>query len=275
MSEIRVYRTSTSDVYSLREKYRSVAWCQIVRDSILPRGLADPYLLEVEGEKAGYAGVWNRYHRHRIMEFFALPEFLAMAPELLRVLAEHTGARELEVQTNVLAGRGLLERCSSSLWTEKLLFEEGSETELTSPGLVFRERNEDDHGPDGPWVVDDEGKLRGAGGWLTHYNPPYADLYLEVIESARGQGVGSYLVQELRRACSRAGHGVAARCNPDNQASRKALERGAMVQCGEILVGVLSWSQVAVKHRQDEARRRDAGRRAAEPVGGGGEHLKP
>jgi len=89
-------------------------------------------------------------------------------------------------------------------------------------------------------VVEKQGRVLGAGAWLTHYNPPYADLYMEVVESARGRGVGSYLVQELRRACSRASYKPAARCDPTNEASRRTLERGGLRPCGEILAGSLT-----------------------------------
>jgi len=46
-----------ADIEPLREAYRAEANCQIVHDSILPRGLADAYLLHRESEVMGYGGV--------------------------------------------------------------------------------------------------------------------------------------------------------------------------------------------------------------------------
>ena len=72
---------------------------------------------------------------------------------------------------------------------------------------------------------------------MSHYNPPYADLYMEVIPEARGRGIGSFLVQELRRVCRESGRIPAARCDPANEASKKALLRGGLVAVGSIVAG--------------------------------------
>lgn len=239
MNEIRARRAGLSEVAALRERYRGEARCQIVRDSILPRGLADPYLLEVDRRVIGYAGVWNEYFPDRITELFVLPSGRVLAAALVRSLVEASGAKELEVQTNILDGRSLLEECATRVWVENLLFEAGPDTTLDRTDLAFRRRRDDEDGPDGEWVVEKDGRIVGGGGWLTHYNPPYADLYLTVIEEARGRGIGSYMVQELRRACAGAGYVPAARCDPTNEASLRALQRGGLRPCGEILAGRL------------------------------------
>ncbi len=239
MKEFRARRARLPDIADLRELYRSEAGCQIVHDSILGRGLADPYVLEVDGEITGYAGVWNKHFPGRIMEIFTIPEYREVRPELVRALGEESGAKELEVQTNILDGRSLIERCASTVWVEKLLFGEGDEPNLERRSLLFRRRQGTDTGPEGPWIVEEKGELLGAGGLLTHYNPPYADLYMEVVNSARRRGVGSYLVQELRHVCAEQGLRPAARCDPKNHASRRTLERGGLELCGEILAGAL------------------------------------
>jgi RimJ/RimL family protein N-acetyltransferase len=76
-----------------------------------------------------------------------------------------------------------------------------------------------------------------TGGFLSHYNPPYGDIYMEVAEPFRRMGFGSYLIQELKRVCCEAGKKPAARCNPDNLASRRALEKAGLLPCGHFLVG--------------------------------------
>lgn len=60
---------------------------------------------------------------------------------------------------------------------------------------------------------------------------------MEVREPARRRGVGSYLVQEVKRVCYEAGRVPAARCSPENVGSRRALEKAGLLPCGRILVG--------------------------------------
>ncbi len=244
MTDMRARPADLFEIADLREGYRKEAGCQIVRDSILPRGLADPYLVVVDGDIAGYAGIWNKHFPGRLTECFVSAEYRPRALEFLRALVRATGAMELEVQTNILDGRNLLDHSTSRSWVENLLFEEGAATQLRVPGVSFRLRREGDVGPPGEWVAEEADRVVGAGGWLTHYNPPYADLFMEVAEDSRGRGIGGYLVQELRRACTRAGQRAAARCDPANEASRRTLERGGLVRCGEIRAGTLDLTGV-------------------------------
>lgn len=76
-----------------------------------------------------------------------------------------------------------------------------------------------------------------TGGLLYHYNPPYGDIYMEVAEPFRLRGLGSYLVQELKRVCREGGHVPAVRCGTDNAGSRLTLQRAGMSPCGRIVSG--------------------------------------
>jgi predicted GNAT family acetyltransferase len=62
---------------------------------------------------------------------------------------------------------------------------------------------------------------------------------MEVAEPYRRRGLGSFLVQELKRICYESGSVPCARCNPDNVASRKTLQVAGFVPCAHILTGVL------------------------------------
>jgi RimJ/RimL family protein N-acetyltransferase len=66
---------------------------------------------------------------------------------------------------------------------------------------------------------------------------------MEVTEPFRRRGLGSFLVQELKRVCYEGGHVPGARCNPDNVASRRTLQKAGFVPYGHILKG-----SVARKH---------------------------
>ena len=94
--------------------------------------------------------------------------------------------------------------------------------------------------PLGEWVIDAAGEVVAAGGLLFHYNPPYGDIFMEVAPAYRERGHGSYLVQELKRACYEMSRVPAARCRPSNVASRRTLERAGMFPCARILRGRLA-----------------------------------
>lgn len=230
----------------LHELFRVEADCQLIRDSFWTRGLVDAWAVEVDGRLAGHGAVSNRYDRGRVIEFFTLPEFRSHAREMFEGFLAASEATHIGAQTNVPLMTEMLREFATEIEAEKVLFAEGAATRLACPeGGVFRRKREsgelpifEHHDePGGEWVIEASGAIVGTGGFLTHYNPPYADLYMEVEEGKRRRGFGSYLIQELKRVCHEAGKRAAARCDVANVASRKTLERGGMVVCGEVLVG--------------------------------------
>ena len=121
-------------------------------------------------------------------------------------------------------------------------------TTLPANGAVFRPTTsgKDAHvsieeragGPEA--VLEVDGQVAGKGGVLFHYNRPYGDVYMEIAEPFRQRGLGVYLVQELKRLTYELGAIPAARCNPGNAASRRALQRAGFAPCAHILVGAIS-----------------------------------
>src|SRR5580692_7922931 len=111
-SDITVLRTQYDDIATMRELYRHEAHCEIVRDSILRRGLADSYLLLVDGRRAGYGGVWNQHWPGRVMEFYVLPPIrdqeADLPVQLGRAFLQASGATHIEAQTNLPALLALL-----------------------------------------------------------------------------------------------------------------------------------------------------------------------
>ncbi len=235
--EIEVLRADYRDVAAMREAYRAEARCQIVHDSALSRGIADPYVIRVQGRAAGYAGVWNEYFAGRVMEFHTAPDARRLARAMFRELLTASAATHIEAQTNMPLMLAMLRAHALDIREENILFEDGCATDLRCPGGMFRRATRGDLGPEGEWVIDLDGRIVAAGGVLRHYNPPYGDIYMEVSESARRQGFGSYLVQELKRVCRAAGNEPAARCDPSNVASRRTLEKAGFVVCGRLLAG--------------------------------------
>jgi GNAT superfamily N-acetyltransferase len=238
--QIDVQRVDYSDIEPLRTGYRQEANCQIIHDSVLRRGMADCWLIRIDGEVAGYGGIWNRYDPGRITEFHTLPEHRGSALPMYRALIEAGGASEADAQTNMPLMLLMLYDTCDDIRAENVLFADAFTSELRNPGGVFRARKPDDAaGPDGEaaWVFECEGEIAACGGFLTHYNPPYGDIFMSVAEKFRRRGIGSYVVQESKRVCREAGYTPAARCNAENAVSRKTLQRAGLLPCGRLLVG--------------------------------------
>jgi GNAT superfamily N-acetyltransferase len=242
--QIDIQRAAYLEVEAMRELYRHEARCQIIRDSHLRRGLADPYLIRVNGRLCGYGGISNKAP-HRLIEFYVQPAMRRFASPLLRELLAASGATAMAAQTNMPLMLMLLYECAQDITREAILFEDAEMTHHTCTQGVFRQATLADsatifphhHEPVGDWVIDTAEGIVATGGFLTHYNPPYGDIFMEVRESARQRGFGRYLVQELKRVCYEAGKKPAARCDPTNMASRRTLESAGLLPCGYLLTG--------------------------------------
>ena len=209
--KIEVWRSEYKEIEALRERYRQEANCQIVHDSILRRELADPYLILSDGRVAGYGGVWNKYDLGRVMEFYTPPCHRAHAQDLFRELLTVSKATQIEAQTNMPLMLTMLYDFAESIATESILFEDAFQTNLPCLNGVFRHTRPGDGDSYADWGIEVEGKIVAEGGFLCHYNPPYGDVSMSVSEDARRQGLGSYLVQELKRVCGEAGKRPSAR----------------------------------------------------------------
>ncbi len=60
---------------------------------------------------------------------------------------------------------------------------------------------------------------------------------MKIDESYRQRGLGAYFVQELKRIAYEMGGIPAARCSPENVASRKTLQKAGFVPFAHIMVG--------------------------------------
>lgn len=242
---IQVKRVEYKEVEAARDLYRHEANCQIVRDSLLSRRLADPYLILVEGRLAGYGAVCNKYDIGRLMEFYTLPSVRGQAATLFRELLAVSQATSIQAQTNMPLMLTMLYDCANDITTESILFQDAAVTHLDCASGRFRHSTPAEASsvfahheePVGEWVIESKGVLVATGGFLCHYNPPYGDIFMEVDSTVRRQGFGSYLVQEVKRVCYEAGKKPAARCNPINTASRLTLQKAGFLPCGRLLVG--------------------------------------
>lgn len=212
------------------------------------RGWSDAYII-CKGETiTGYGAVKGKDRlndRDAIFEFYIFPQYRRDAGLAFVSLIEKTGAGYVVCQSNDLFLANMLYRFTSEIFADVFLFSDQHVTEFPKPGLLFRLRKDDDNifphqlEPPGDYVLEKDGEVIATGGFMLHYNFPFADIYMEVKEEYRMQGYGSYLVQELKKTCYSAGRVPGARCNTDNLASRGCLLKAGFKETGFMLTGTI------------------------------------
>jgi GNAT superfamily N-acetyltransferase len=245
---IAVRPARLDDVIALRDEYRREMDAQIVHDSWHARGFTDLYLLQANGETVGYGAVGAPPGEPRTMvkEFFVRRPHRGAALPLFHGLVAASGAETVAAQTNDHLLMLMAFDCATELASDTILFADAVTTALPCPAhTTLRQLSDADRGrlfphrvePAGDWGLEREGCIVATGGLFFHYNPPYGDIYMEVDEPHRQRGLGSYLVQELKRICREGGHVPAARCAVRNTASRRTLERAGLFLCARIVRG--------------------------------------
>jgi GNAT superfamily N-acetyltransferase len=250
--ELSVKAASVEEILPWRDRYRLEMSCQIIHDSIHSRpGWTQEYSLFADGVTVGYGsiavgGPWKG--KPTVYEWYVVPQHRSRMFDLFSALLTVGGAGAIETQSNDPLLTVMLHAFVQNVASESILFHDKLTTTHSPTGAVVRRATPDDAAPmrsheldsEARWVVEAEGKVAGAGDILFHYNRPYGDIYMKVAEPFRRRGLGSYLVQELKRICYEGGNVPAARCNTQNIASRKALQKAGFVPCGHILVGSVS-----------------------------------
>jgi GNAT superfamily N-acetyltransferase len=242
---------TNEETLSLRMRYREEMNCQIVSDSIHRRaGWTRSWLLLDGGRVAGFgsiaiAGPWKE--KPTLLEFYVLPEHRTRAFALFEALLEVSAAQFMETQSNSLLAAVMLHTYAREIVSEKIVFRDGQTTHHAIEGVALRSLTPDAEvrqciqaragGIECELLLDEN--VIGKGGVLFHYNVPYGDVYMEIDEPARRRGLGSYLVQELKRIAYELGAIPAARCSPDNIASRSTLQKAGFVPFAHMLVGRL------------------------------------
>jgi GNAT superfamily N-acetyltransferase len=241
-----------TEILTMRDLYRQEMNCQIVHDSHHARGFTSQYVLLHDGRVAGYGciGDYDTQGRDVVTEFYVTPEHGGSASELFGGLLAASGASQVQAQTNDrLLSLMLYDFCRhDSITGETLLFADAGDARLSPPADAKFRRIEDSerkalttrrNEPPGTFGIEIDGEIVGTGGYLCHYNPPYGDVYMEVSEKSRRRGIGSYLVQEIKRVCFEAGKRPSARCSCSNVASRRTLEKAGFRLCARVLRGII------------------------------------
>ncbi len=240
---------SPDTVLALRERYCAEMRCQIIFYQVHARpGWTETFALHADGVLAGFGtkalgGPWRE--RPTIIEFYVSPEQQPHVFRLFEELLAVTAVRHIETQSNRALLAHMLLAWSGNVVSESILFEDKFTTDLSAHGAMVRQvtpeaeirATMEQRSGGGDWQLVLNGSTVGQGGILFHYNRPYGDIHMEITEQFRQRGLGSYLVQELKRACRALGAIPAARCNPKNLASRYTLQKAGFVPCGHLLKG--------------------------------------
>jgi GNAT superfamily N-acetyltransferase len=243
--DLEVTRTELREVQALRALFLHESNFQFVCNKCHDYGWADTYVFTADGMKIGYSSVWGtdrREDRDTIFEFYVVPPFRKHANLIFPKLHALSRTIFIESQSNDLPLTALLYEYARNIRAEAILFEDHITTDLHVAGATFRHKNDDDHleDDDSDYVLKVDGMIAASGGLMLNYNMPYADIYMQVKEPFRQRGLGSLMVQELKREAYLIGRVPAARCNINNQKSQATLLKAGFRVCGFRLKGDIS-----------------------------------
>jgi len=240
-----VERVDLETILPLRALFLQEANRQIRYNACHERGWTDSYLLKIDDHAVGYGSIKGREipDRDTVFEFFVVPPFRKQASQLFRQFLAAARPKFVECQSNDPLLSVLLFEFAYPIAADTVLLEDHYVTELAIEGAVMRPKRSDDRifphevEPEGSHVVELNGEVIATGGFMLHYNHPFADLYMEVRPDCRRRGIGSFVIQELKRECYLAGRVPAARTSIQNVASRSTLCKAGLRVCGFMLIG--------------------------------------
>ena len=237
----------------MRDAFRREMDSQIVHDSIHARSGWTVEYLASDGDAAiGYgsvavAGPWR--DKPTVYEFFLEPQFRSRAFETFDAFLAASNPQAYEVQTSDTLSTMMCLAHARDIGTGRIVFRDDVTTTHDANGATLRcvtppeevQAAIEARQGGGEWVVEKEGDTVARGGVLFHYNRPYGDVYMDVNEPYRRRGIGSFLVQELKRITYELGAIPCARCSTNNTASRRTLQRAGFVPFAHILFGTLGY----------------------------------
>jgi hypothetical protein len=202
--KIEASRVDLTEILPLRALFLQENKFQVRYNACHERGWSNSYLLTIDGAKIGYGSTKSLEKiddRDAIFELFVAAPFRGMIREAFKALREISGAGFIECQSNEPVLCTTMYEFAQNINADVILFDDHLETKLNIDGIVFRPHKKDEEvfqhqaEPIGSYVLEKNGEVVATGGFLLHYNIPFADLYMEVREKDRMRGIGSFLVQ--------------------------------------------------------------------------------
>jgi GNAT superfamily N-acetyltransferase len=247
-----VIKTDLKDILYLRNLFLQENNFQIRYNSRHERGWSDSYLIIHNQVKIGYgsvAGYDNTANRDTVFEFYIIPSFRNFSSTAFLKLLQVSKSTIIECQSNDILLTTMLYQYCHKISPTTVLLGEHITTDLKADKVLFRKRNENEvifeHRvePVGNYVLELNNEVVATGGFFLHYNMPFADLYMEVKEDCRRKGLGSFLIQELKKHCYLSGRVPAARTGIDNVASKATLIKAGLKITGFVLSGAIGTNE--------------------------------
>ena len=243
----RAIRARLTEILHLRALYLQEMNTQIRYDACHARGWTDSYLLYIDEACVGYGAIKGRQRQDRdtIFEFYVVPPFRKWSRELFAELIAAARPAHVECQSNDASLSSMLYEFAHDIRSDTVLFADDAATQYEIDGAMVRPRQDDDRifehavEPVGEYVLEIDGDIVATGGFMLHYNAPFADLYMEVRPDCRRRGFAAFILQEVKKACYLAGRVPAARTGLDNIASRATLQKAGLRVSGFMLIGSL------------------------------------
>ncbi|WP_428662815.1 GNAT family N-acetyltransferase [Runella sp.] len=241
--KLKVQKATLAGIKSLRTLFLQETNFQIRYNACHERGWTDSYRLIIDHHVVGYGSIKGQEipDRDTVFEFYVIPAYRTYTALLFEELLKVSKATYIECQSNDASLSSLIYEYSENINAQAILFEDHHVTTITHPETQFRLRTDDDPHVEGAgaYVLQHQGRIVATGGIMLHYNIPFADLFMEVNESYRNNGLGSYLLQELKRECYQQGRVPAARCSIHNKASKATLLKAGFKVAGFMLFGTV------------------------------------
>ena len=243
---LTVSKTELKNILPLRNLFLQENNFQIRYNACHERGWTDSYIVIDNDKKIGYGSVKGNKElndRDTVFEFYIIPSFRKISSIAFTELLSVSKTAFIECQSNERLLTSLLYEYGENINSNVILFEEHITTSLSVDNAIFRKRKEDDvvfehkAEPVGDYVLELNNEIVATCGFLLHYNFPFADLYMEVREDQRKRGLGSFLIQQIKRQCYLAGRVPAARTGTDNLASKNTLLKAGFKIAGHMLLG--------------------------------------
>ena len=249
---LHVTKVSLEEILHLRILFLQENNFQIRYNACHERGWTDSYIVIYNSEKIGYGSIKgneNITDRDTVFEFYIIPSFRKLASTAFSELMHISKVGFIECQSNDFLLTTLLYEYGHKISSNVILFGENITTDLKPDKILFRKRLENDvvfehvSEPVGDYILELNKEVVATGGFLLHYNIPFADLYMEVREDCRKKGFGSFLIQELKKQCYMTGRIPAARTNMDNIASKATLIKSGLKVVGFMLSGIVKQTE--------------------------------
>ena len=237
-----VIKVALNEIEQLRNLFLEENNFQFIHNKCHTYGWADTYRFRLDDTVIGYGAIWGqskREDRDTVFEFYIIQPYRKFAGIFFKELCRVSGAAFIECQSNDPLLSSMLFEHAQHINAEAILFADDFQTDFTLEDVIFEKKipEANGHPDDRAYILKQDDEVIASGGLMLNYNLPFADVYYEVNEQYRNKGMGSFMVQELKKGAYQMGRVPAARCNIKNAISKATLLKAGFKVCGYILKG--------------------------------------